>query len=150
MAGINLVHIGYKGNGPALVAVISGEVQVSFLNTVTVIAPMKAGKVRALAVSSAKPFAQFPELPTLAASGVPGYQAETLIALFAPARTPASIIERLNKEIVQVLNRPDVKEKFFNAGVEVVGSTPQQLASAVKSDMARMGKVIKDAGIRGD
>ena len=84
----------------------------------------------------------------MAASGLPGYESASVSGIFAPAKTPAAIINRLNQEIVRVLNKPDVKEKFFNAGVETVGSSPEQLAATMKSEMARLGKVIKDIGIQ--
>jgi len=87
-------------------------------------------------------------LPTVAASGLPGYEAVAIFGLFAPAQTPASLVNRLNRETVRALNQADVKEKFFNAGVETVGSTPQEFANTVKSEMARLGKLIRDAGIR--
>ena len=124
--------------------------QLAFATPGSVAQHIKSGRLRALAVTTAQPSALLPGLPTVAASGLPGYEAETLIGIFAPAKTPATIINRLNQEIVRVLNRADVKERFLNAGTETVGSSPEQLSSTMKSEMARMGKVIKDAGIRAD
>ena len=89
-------------------------------------------------------------MPTIAASGLPGFEATGMTGIWAPAKTPESIINRLNREIVRMLNLPEVKEKFLNAGVEAVGNSPEQFASAVKSDTARWAKVIKDAGIKLD
>ena len=109
---------------------------------------VKSGKLRALGVTTAEPSALFPGLPTVVATGLPGYQSGTAYGLWAPARTPAALIVRLNQDVVRVLNTPDVKEKFFNSGVETVGSSPQQFEAAIKSEMARLGKVIKDANIR--
>jgi len=106
--------------------------------------------LRALAVTSAQPTQLAPGLPTVAASGLPGFEAVSNAGIFAPAKTPASIVRRLNQEIVRVLNRADVKQKFSNTGAEVVGSSPEQLAVAVKSEMARLSKLIRDAGIRAD
>jgi tripartite-type tricarboxylate transporter receptor subunit TctC len=109
---------------------------------------VQAGRLRALAVTSAQPSALFPDLPTVAASGLPGYDAASTLCVFAPAKTPAALVQQLNRGIARVLNRPEIKERFMRAGAEVVASSPAQLAAAMKSDMAVMGKVIKDAGIR--
>ena len=97
---------------------------------------VKSGRLRALAVTSAEPSALVPGLPTVAASGLPGYECGIDTGMFAPAKTPAAIINRLNQEIVRFLNTPEVKEKFLNAGVEVVGSSPEELAAIMKSDIA--------------
>ncbi|MBI3043737.1 MAG: tripartite tricarboxylate transporter substrate binding protein [Betaproteobacteria bacterium] len=102
---------------------------------------------KALAITSAKPSALLPGLPPIAAAGLPGYEANALFGIFAPAGTPAAIVNRLNQEVVRVLNSPDVKERFFKTGMEVVGSSPEEFAAAIRSDMARMGKVLKAAGI---
>lgn len=148
MAGVNLARIGYKGGGPALNDLISGQVQVMFATTGSVTPHVKSGRLRALAVTSAEPSALAPGLPTIAASGVPGYESVTLYGLFAPAKTPATIINRLNRETVLFLNMPDTKERFFNSGVETVGSSSQEFATAIRTDIARLVKVIKDAGLR--
>ena len=109
---------------------------------------VRSGKLRALAVTSAEPSALFPGLPTVAASGLPGFESIGLTVIFAPGKTPAPIVKRLNQEIVRTLNLPDVKEKFLSAGVEVVGSTPEELAATIKSQMLGFEKVIRDAGIK--
>jgi len=150
MADVNIVHVPYKGTGPSITALISGEVQLTIFDVGLIAPHAKSGKLRALAVTSAEPSALFPGLSTVAASGVPGYEAIGMTGLWAPAKTPGAIINRLHREIVQVLNQPDVKEKFFTAGVETVGSSPEQFAATIKSDTARWGKVIKDAGIKLD
>ena len=147
MAGINIVYIPYRGAGPALNDTLGGQVSLLFSNTAAAGPHIKSGRLRGLAVTSAKPSALAPGLPTAASSGLPGYEAAAIYGVFAPAGTPATLVTRLNQEIVRALNRPDVKEKFFNAGVEVVASSPEQLATIMKSDMVRLGKVIKDAGI---
>jgi tripartite-type tricarboxylate transporter receptor subunit TctC len=103
-----------------------------------------------LAVTTAQPSALFPALPTLAASGLPGYDAVLISAMFAPAKTPPIIISRLNQEVVKVLNMPDVKEKFFNTGIEVVGSSSEELAATIKTHMAVWGQLIKEKGIRAE
>ena len=109
---------------------------------------VKSGKLRALAVTSARPTALFPELPTVAAAGLPGYESAQLSGIFAPATTPASIVNRLNRETVRFLHSAQAKERFLNAGIETIGSSPEEFAATIKSEMTRMGKVIKDAGIR--
>lgn len=149
MAGVNIVRINYKGAGPALTALLAGELQLMFPTAGAVTPHVRAGRVRALAVTSAEPTALFPGVPTVAAS-LPGYESISIYGVFAPAKTPRTIIDKLNEEIVRFLNRADVKEKFFNAGMETVGGPPEQLAATVKSEMARMSKVIRDAGIRGE
>ena len=148
MAGVNIVRINYKGAGPALTALLAGELQLMFPTAGAVSPHIKAGRIRVLAVTSAEPTALAPGVPTMAASGLPGYESTSTYGVFAPAKTPRAIVDKLNEAIVQFLDRPDVKEKFFNAGMETVGGSPAQLAATVKSEMARMGKVIKDAGIR--
>ncbi|MBI3939178.1 MAG: tripartite tricarboxylate transporter substrate binding protein [Betaproteobacteria bacterium] len=149
MAGVNIVRIPYKGAGPALNDLIGGQVQLMFPVAAAVTPHVKSGRLRALAVTSVEPSELVRGLPTVAAT-VPGYESVQMTAMFAPAKTPATIINRLNQEIVQVLNRADVKEKFFNAGAKVVGGSPEQLMATMKSEMARLGKVIKDAGIRAE
>ena len=150
MAGIDIVRIPYKGAGPAMTALIAGEVQMVLGSAGSVTPLMKSGKLKALAVTSAQPSALFPGLPTMAATGVPGYESVAIHGIFAPVKTPASIIRILNEEVVRVVNTADVKEKFFKAGLETVGSSPEQFAAAIKSDLARMSKVIKEAGIKAD
>ena len=146
MAGINVVRVSYKGAGQAINDLIAGQVQLMFPAAGAAVQHMRAGRVRALAVTSLEPSALTPDLPTLAAT-LPGFESLAIYGLFAPARTPAAIIQRLHKETVQALNSSDIKDKLNSAGVEVVGDTPAQLAARVKADMARMGKVIRYAGI---
>ena len=149
-AGVNIVHIAYKGAAVALNDTLGGHVFLLFSNTAAVAPHAKSGRLRSLAVTSAQPSALAPELPTVASSGYPGYEAAAMYGLFAPAATPVAVITRLNQETLRALARSDVKEKFFSAGVETVGTTPDQLLAAIKSEMVRLGKVIKDAGIRGE
>ena len=150
MAGVDIVRVNYKGGGPALSGVISGEVQLTFASAGSVAAHLKSGKLKSLAVTSAKPSALHPEVPTIAASGVPGYEAEQLLGMFAPSKTPAAIINQLNREIVRSLDQAEVKERFANIGSETVTNSPAQFAAVIKSEMARMSKVIRDAGIRAE
>ena len=150
MAGVNIVHVPYKGNGPALTDLISGQIQISITSASLVAPYVKAGRLRALAVTSTTPSALTPGLPTVAASGVPGFEAIGVTGMFAPAKTSAAIISRLSQEISRTVSRPEVKEKFFSSGVETIGSTPEEFAAFIKSDSARIARVIKDAGIKID
>lgn len=150
MAGVNLVRIPYRGNGPALTAVISGQVQLIFPTAGSAAPHLKSGRLRALAVASAQPTPLFPGLPTVAAAGLPGYESSSIVGVFAPAKTPAVIINRLNAEIQHALDNPETKKRFFDSGVETIGGPPAQLAAAVKSEMTILGKLIRDSGIRAD
>jgi tripartite-type tricarboxylate transporter receptor subunit TctC len=147
-ASINIVNVNYKGTGPAISALMAGEVHVMFANAAIASPHMRSGKVRAVAVASLKQTPVFPDLPSLATSGLPGFEAGVVQGVVAPAKTPAALINRLNQEIVHVLNRADVKARHFTAGVETVASSPEELSATIKSDRARWGKVIKDANIR--
>jgi tripartite-type tricarboxylate transporter receptor subunit TctC len=150
MTGVKVAAIAYKGNAPGLIALMAGDVQLAFPTAGSGGPFVKSGKLRALAVTSAAPSALFPGLPTVAASGVPGFDSVSLVGLLAPAKTPDPIVRQLNREIVQLFNQPDVKEKIMSTGSEVVASSPEQFADKIRSEMTRMGKVIKDAGIRAD
>lgn len=147
MAGLDLVRIPYKGSGPAVNDLISGQVHMMFPTTAAGLPHVRAGRLRALGVASLQPSALAPGLPTVAES-VPGYESVVMYALFAPAKTPATIVKRLHTELVQFLRSAGATERFFNAGIEVVASSPGELATAMQSEMARMGKLIKDARLR--
>jgi tripartite-type tricarboxylate transporter receptor subunit TctC len=147
MAGIDVTHIPFKGNGPALSALIAGQVQMAFATPGSVSHHIKSGRLRALAVSTPQPSPLLSGLPTVASS-VPGYEAVSMVGAFAPAKMAPALVMRLNQEFIKVLTRPDVREKFFNVGVETVGSTPEEFGGLVKSEMARLGKVIREAGLR--
>jgi len=148
MAGVNVVRIAYKASGAAINGLIGGEIQMMFVPAATVAPHLKTGRLRALAVTSAEPSQLAPNLPTIAASGLPGYEAVSLYALFAPAGTPPAVVARLNREIVRALAQPEVKDRLFVSGLESVGGSPAQLAATLKSEMTRMGKLIREAGIR--
>lgn len=150
MAGINIVQIPYKDGSRASIDLMSGQVQMTFGNAGFSIPHVRAGRLRALAVTSAQPSLLVPDVPTVAASGLPGYEWGSMFVMFAPAKTPEAIVNRLNQETVRVLKQADVKEAFFKAGTEAVGSTPQQLDATMKSEIARLAKLIKHAGIRAD
>ena len=150
MAGINIVRIGYKGTGPGLNALLGNEVQLSFATPGSVTAHIKSGRLRALGVTSAERSALVPDLPTLAASGLPGYEMTSIYGMFAPPKTPAAIVNRLSIELKGALAAGDVKEKFLGVGMEAASSTPEEFIAIIKADMTRSGKVIKDTGIRAD
>ncbi|MBS1132154.1 MAG: hypothetical protein H6R16_3156 [Proteobacteria bacterium] len=147
MTGANVVRVNYKAASQALTDLIAGQTQFMFGVPGSVTPHVKAGRLRALAVTSAKPTQLVPGLPAVAQS-LPGYEVASRLAIFAPAGTPGPIIYRLNQEIVKILNRPEVKDKFHASGIETVGDSPEALAALIKSEIDRMGKVIKAAGIR--
>ena len=149
MAGVDILFVPYKSGGMAIISLVGGEVQLMFGSASTMSPHMKSGRIRGVAVSTAEPSALFPGVPPVAAT-LPGYETSSKVGVFAPAKTPAVIINRLNREIVQVLNQPNIKEKLVSMGVEVIGGTPQGSAATIKSEIGRWGKVIKDAGIRAD
>jgi tripartite-type tricarboxylate transporter receptor subunit TctC len=148
LAGVNIVAIPYKGGPPSLTAMLSGEVQV-MINDLGLVAPqMKTGKLKPLAVTSATRSVLAPALPTVAESGLPGYEWVGASGIYAPAKTPEAIVARLNREIVRALNLPEVKEFFMNSGEEIVANTPEQFAATIKTEIAKTGKIIRDANIR--
>jgi tripartite-type tricarboxylate transporter receptor subunit TctC len=149
MAHINTVHVPYKGAGPALNGLIGGQVHLGFAFAGGAMPHVSAGRLRALAVCSAAPTPLAPGLPTIAET-LPGYELVSTLGVVAPAGTPAAIVTRLNQGIVAVLNRPEVKTRFLNAGAETIGSTPDAFTALIRADMGRLGKVIRDAGIRDD
>jgi tripartite-type tricarboxylate transporter receptor subunit TctC len=148
MAGVDIVHVPYKGASQALNDLLAGEVQVMFPNAGSVMHHVSSGRLRALAVGDARPSALTPNLPTIAASGVAGFESAAKVGVFAPAATSDAIIKRLNHEMVRVLTSSAVKEKLFNSGLESVGSSPEQFGSIVRIEIAKWGEVIKNAGIR--
>lgn len=149
MTGVKIVRIPYKGDGPAVIGLLSGETQLMFVTAGSVLPHVRSGKLKALAVTSLQRFALAPELPTLNESGLAGYDSGSAVVLFAPAHTPAVRVKRLNQEIVRFLNRPETRKKFLNdAGADVIASSPQELASWLKAEMSRWSKVLRDAGVR--
>jgi len=143
MAGVKIVRIAYKGQGPSMLALITGETQLSFPNSAAASPYVKSGRIRALAVTTAAPSALAPGLPTVAASGLPGYESRAALGLFAPARTPVALIDQINAEINRTLNLPDVKQQLFDSGAEAVPGTPAELAAFIRTDMAMTGKVMR-------
>ena len=149
-AGVDIVRIPYKGTGAALNDLLGGQTQLMFAVAASVVAHARAGRLRALAVTGAKPSAALPELPTVAASGLPGFESVQYSGLLAPAKTPQHIIDALRNETVSALNRSEARERLANLGVEAVASTPAEFAAKMRSEISVIGKVIRDAGIRAD
>src|SRR5512146_121142 len=145
MTATRFIHVPYKGSGPALVDLMGGQVDLMFDQLSSSSSYIKAGKLRALAVTSEKRAAIFPDIPTVAESCVPGFEASTFAGLVVPAHTPRSIIDKLNAATVKVLAQPAVKERFASFGAEAFSSTPEQLGEFIKQDFAKWTKVVKDA-----
>jgi tripartite-type tricarboxylate transporter receptor subunit TctC len=148
MGGVDMVGVSYKGGGPAIVAVIGNEAQVSFATAPSSIPHVKSGRLRALAVTSGQRSAALPELPTISESGVPGYDVVGWVGLFAPTKTPAKIIARLHDEAVKVMAMPEVKETVLASGAETVGNTSAELARIMHAENAMWAKVIKSVGVK--
>ena len=147
-AGLYIVHIPYNGNGPAGTAVIAGQVEILFGSLPAVLPHAKSGRVRPLAVGTPKRSPSLPDVPTVAESGFPGFDASLWLAIMAPAGTPAPIVDRLQKEIHAVIASPDTADALNKAGAEPITSTPAELAAMVKDGVEKYGKVVKQAGVK--
>jgi tripartite-type tricarboxylate transporter receptor subunit TctC len=147
MAKIDLLHVPYKGGAPAMIDLLSGEVQLVFASSPTAVSPVNSGRLRALAVTTARRSKIFPELPTIAEAGVPGYEAHSWYGFVVAAKTPQNIIIRLNREIVQILNKADTSEALLKQGLEVWTTTPEAFGAYIRSEYDKWGRVIRDAGI---
>ena len=150
MVGVEYTIIPFKGGGPAALAMLSGETQLTFATALSVQGHIKSGKLRALAVTTAARSASFPELPTVAESGVPGFDAITWHGVVVPARTPQAVIARLNREFNKLLQAPDMRAKLLALGSEVIGGEPKQLTDYMKVEIPRWAKVIKESGARAE
>lgn len=150
MTSIGLIHVPYKGVALALNDLLGGQIQLMFAIPATALPHMKSGRLRGLAVSGAKRSPLAPELPTVAESGVPGYEASTWYAVVVPAGTPQAVISKLHIDITQVLQQPEVRERLTGVGVELVGSTPEHLAQFIKSEIAKLSRVVKFSEARID
>ena len=147
-SGISVVPVNYKGTAAAITGLIGNQIQMMFANAASVTPHIKSGRLTALAVTTSRPSPVAPGVPTVASSGLPGFEADIILGLFAPAGIPATLVRRLNQDIVLALNKGDVKEKLFNIGMEVIAGSPEDLLAAVKLEMAKWGKGIKDGNIR--
>ncbi len=150
MAGVNILHVPYKGVSAAIPDLVGGRVTMSFIPTSPVLALVREGKLRALAVTSLARSPTIPDLPTIAESGYPGYDFTAWQGLLAPAKTPPEIIGRLHIETVNALAQPDTRARFAQLGMEGVGNSPAEFSAVIKTDLARWAKVIKEAGIKPD
>ena len=148
IAGVKVLHIPYKSAGLALTALLSSETQISFLSPVTAHTQLKAGRVKALAVSSKTRFPGTPDIPSATEAGIPGMDAQLWFGLFTTAKTPRAVVMKLNQEITEVLNKPDVKQHLLTQGAEAAPSTPEELGDFVKRELQRWLPIIKAAGIK--
>ena len=150
LAGIEIVHVPYNGTAPALRDLLGGQIQFMFSQTSAALPQIQAGKLRALGVASLKRAAQLPEVPTIAESGLPGFEAVSWYALMAPAGTPKDVVAKLHGEIAKVLQMPDIREKLAAQGGEPVGNTPEQLATLMRSESARYAEIVKRGNIKAE
>jgi len=148
MAKIDMVHVPYKGNAPAFTDVIGGQVSLIFPTMPSAMPFIKSGKLRPIAVTSAKRSPAAPDIPTIAESGLPGYEATSWYGILAPARTPPQIVARLHEVLVSVIGAPDMQDKLAAQGLDPVGNTPQQFAAVIKSEIAKWAKVVKASGAK--
>jgi tripartite-type tricarboxylate transporter receptor subunit TctC len=150
MAGVDMAHIPYKGAAGAMQDLVAGRVDLMFDNFASSLSQVKGGRVRALAVTTAKRTNLAPELPTIAESGLPGFDISTWFGIFVPAGTPRPVVDRLHAEFTRALAAPDVREKMLALGAEPVGSTPEQFAAYVKAEAAKYAKLVKASGAKVD
>jgi tripartite-type tricarboxylate transporter receptor subunit TctC len=148
--GISMVHVPYKGTGPSMTALLSGEVQVAIIGVATILPHIATGKVRALAVTGAKRSQAAPELPTISEAGVPGYEFDVWYGLLFTGGTPRDIVAKTNGEIARVLKSPAVAERYASAGLEAVVTTPEEFAAMIKSEIPKWQKVVKAAGLKAE
>ena len=148
MVKVDMVKINYRGTGPAANALMAGEVQIMFVGAGSIMPQVRAGKLRALAVTTVEPTPLVPGVPTMAASGLPGYEYSSVIGFLAPAKTPPAIVNLLSREIVQILKNPEVNKQLFESGVEAFGSTPEAFAARMKADIEQWRQIIRENGIK--
>jgi tripartite-type tricarboxylate transporter receptor subunit TctC len=148
MAGVKLVHVPYKGGGPAMSDLVGGQVNLIFATTASAIPHLKSGRIKGIAVTTAKRSALLPDLPTISESGLAGFDANNWYGLVVPAKTPRAIIDQLNAEVTKILAMPDVKTTLFNQGLDPAPGTPEQFGAYIKSERAKWAKVIKESGAK--
>ena len=149
-AGINLVHVPYKGVAQSTLALLAGEIDVNLTSFPTVAAHVKTGRLRLLAIAEGRRYSRMPELPTIAEAGLPGYEISTEIGFVAPTGTPRPVIEKLNSEIVRALRTPEIAQHLITLGMDPVGSTPEQYAESIRANYVKYGKMVKISGARAD
>ncbi|MGZ8203515.1 MAG: tripartite tricarboxylate transporter substrate-binding protein, partial [Burkholderiales bacterium] len=150
MAGVDLVHVPYKGNVPAFADLISGTVSVSFPTITSGLPQVRSGKLRALAVTSRQRSTVLPDVPTIAEAALPGYEASTWYGMLAPAGTPSAIVNTLHRQMVEVLKLPDIREKLLAQGLEAGGATPGEFASTIAAELVKWKKVVAAAGMKAE
>jgi tripartite-type tricarboxylate transporter receptor subunit TctC len=150
LTGIQIVHVPYKGIAPALIAVLAGEVQLTFGSQPSTLPHVKEGKLRALAVTSARRSRFTPDLPSISEAGVPGYETTAWYGVLAPAKMPRPIVVKLNREVAKVLDLPDIKAGLASQSFEIVTGTPEQFGAFIKDELAKWEKVVKESGMRID
>jgi tripartite-type tricarboxylate transporter receptor subunit TctC len=150
MAGVKITHVPYKGSAPAVTDLLGGHVSLMFDNMPSALPHVKANKIRALAVSTLKRSPVAPEIPTVAESGLPGFEVSVWFAVLAPAATPRPIVDRLNQVLVKALQSPDVRERLSSQGAEPIGNTPEEFTAVMKRDLVKWAKVVRDGNIRLD
>ena len=150
IAGIKLTHVPYKGGAPAMTALVSGEIPLLFGNAANAVPLIKSGKFRAIAITTKQRAESVPDLPTVAESGFPGYEAGTWTGLFAPAKTPPDIVAKIARDSIQVIRRPDVREHMIRSALIPVGNTPEEFTALMKTESARYAKLIQQLGIHAD
>ena len=150
MAGVKLVHVPYKGGGPAMGDLVGGQVQLIFATTASAIPHIKSGRIKGIAVTTAKRSALLPDLPTISEAGLAGFDANNWYGLVVPAKTPREIIDRLNAEVTKILAMPDVKTTLFNQGLDPAPGTPEQFGAYIKSERAKWARVIKESGAKAE
>jgi tripartite-type tricarboxylate transporter receptor subunit TctC len=150
MTGTKMVHVPHKGAAPATIDLLAGNVALMFNNLISAVPNVKAGRLRALAVTGSARTAALPDLPTVAEAGVPGYEASTWYAMFAPPGTAATLVERLHKDVAAVVKSPEISKQLSAVGIEPVGGAPDQLAKYLRSEIVKWGKVAKASGAKAD
>lgn len=150
MSGVDIVHVPYKGTAPALTDLVGGHVSVAFYTVSAIGGHVQAGRLRALGVTSLQRSAAMPEVPTVAESGLAGYEASTWIGMLAPRATPREIVDRMHGEVVKILGMTDVKQRFASQGFDIIGNTPEQFAQQLRADLRKWARVIRESGVTVD
>jgi tripartite-type tricarboxylate transporter receptor subunit TctC len=150
MAGVRITHVPYKGQGPAIADLLAGQVQMLWASIPSVIGHVQAGKLNALAIGTAHRLTSLPDVPTASESGVPGYEAYSWVGLIGPAKLPGDIVQRLNREVVEIVRAPEFAEQLFKQGAIPDAQSPEQFAAYVKSEIEKWGAVVRAAGIKAE
>ncbi|MGE5526119.1 MAG: Bug family tripartite tricarboxylate transporter substrate binding protein [Rhodospirillaceae bacterium] len=150
MAGTKMAHVPYKGGGPAMIDLVAGNIQLVFATAASAVPQIKSGKIKGIAVTTAKRSGLVPDLPTISEAGLKGFDANNWYGIVVPAKTPRPIINRLNAEVAKILNMPDIKQFLFNQGLDVAPGTPEAFGAYIRSERAKWAKVVKAAGAKAD